>query len=305
LVTLVLTTLLVSIWFFYSKGAQCCAELRLLLDSGAGVPLVDGVCGAPPPFDPAALGCPPGPGPCLDYTGDCADLQEQFIDLQGCYMYGDPGDVTAHDTLADWVCHAFPDDAYVTDQFFVGLISVAIALPVDLILAGAFETANEGDGPESWLEAPPGKWNLLLGKDAHNGWRLADPRRPVNDIALWLMRYPEEGYIGTVLRLLAWCAAQLQARLRRRSKAPDSDKEEGDEDDAGESGSGETSASAEARADALVKRLYASAGLLGVYVTWTIMSWFIFVRAREPRMRVRAALLLSVLGLAWGHHGLL
>jgi hypothetical protein len=271
--------------FFYSKGAQCCAELRQLLDTGAGVPIVDGVCGAPPPLDPAALGCPPGPGPCLDYTGDCADLQEQFIALQGCYMYGEPGDVTAQDTLADYVCHAFPDDAYVTDQFFVGLISVAIALPVDYILAGAFKTANEGDGPESWLEAPPGKWKLLLGKDAQNGWRLADPRRPINEIALWLMRYPEEGYIETALRLLAWCAAQLQARFRRKEPGSDKEKaEEGDEDD-GASGSGVTSASAEARADALVKRLYASAGLLGVYVTWTIMSWFIFTYGAQQKQQ--------------------
>ena len=37
------------------------------------------------------------------------------------------------------VCHAFPDDAFVTDQFVVGLISVAVALPVDLLLGRLFE----------------------------------------------------------------------------------------------------------------------------------------------------------------------
>ena len=47
--------------------------------------------------------------------------------------------------------------------------------------------------------------------------------------------------------------------------------EEADDED----GDG-SSASAEARADALVRRLYASLGLLGVYACWTIFAWFIF-----------------------------
>jgi hypothetical protein len=37
--------------------------------------------------------------------------------------------------------------------------------------------------------------------------------------------------------------------------------------------------SSDARSDAMQKRLYASAGLLGVYTCWTIFAWFIFVRA--------------------------
>ena len=40
--------------------------------------------------------------------------------------------------------------------------------------------------------------------------------------------------------------------------------------------SSKASVGEEARKDAIMKRLYAAAGLLGVYVTWAIMAWFIF-----------------------------
>jgi hypothetical protein len=214
------------------------------------------------------LGCDPV-GPCLGYEGDCGDLQTQFAELQGPWLYsvavGDPP--TEQMSLADYVCHAFPDDAYVTDQLLVGLISVAVALPVDLFLAGAFETANAGDAPESWLEEPSGKWKLIVGKQAHNGWRLADPKNPVSDLLLWCIRYGSyESLFGSMLRVIAW----LRRRLRGRQPA---EPEKEDEDEAASS-----DASGDARADAVMKRLYAAAGLLGVYVTWTIMSWCVTLR---------------------------
>jgi len=268
LLTLVLSTLLVSIWFYCasrqrcmqharracahrllpspvdSRGANCCIEIRDI------------------------LGCDPV-GPCLGYEGDCGDLQTQFAELQGPWLYsvavGEPP--TEQMSLADYVCHAFPDDAYVTDQLLVGLISVAVALPVDLFLAGAFETANAGDAPESWLEEPSGKWKLIVGKQAHNGWRLADPKNPVSDLLLWCIRYGSyESLFGSMLRVIAW----LRRRLRGRQPA---EPEKEDEDEAASS-----DASGDARADAVMKRLYAAAGLLGVYVTWTIMSWCVTLR---------------------------
>ena len=204
----------------------------------------------------------------MGYTGDCGDMVTQFIDVQGPYLYSDgPGEEpTEHMYLDEYVCHAFPDDAYVTDQMLVGLISVAVALPVDLFLARAFEIANEGDAPESWVDAPAGKWKLLVGKNGHNDWRLADPKHPVSDLVLWLIRYSAEPLYATFFRLLAWVRRKLHAKLY----GPEPEEEEEDEDGAA------SSASAEARADAMWKRFYASIGLLGVYLCWTIFAWFIF-----------------------------
>jgi len=190
------------------------------------------------------------------------------------------------------VCTAFPDDAYITDQMLVGLISVAVALPVDLFLARAFEIANEGDAPESWLEAPAGKWKWVVGKNGHNDWRLNDPKVPISDLVLWLIRYGEEPIYAIVFRLIAWLRRKLRAKLW--GPEPE-DEEEEDKDGAG------TSASAEARAEAWTKRIYSMLGLLGVYLCWTIFSWFIFTygmliyktlgdKAQQEFAKVRARL---------------
>ncbi len=74
-----------------SRGANCCAEIRTILQC-----------------DPV--------GPCMGYDGDCGDFQEQFAGVQGSYLFSDTvGDPpTEHEFIHDWVCHAFPDDAYVT-----------------------------------------------------------------------------------------------------------------------------------------------------------------------------------------------
>ena len=227
-----------------SRGATCCAEIRTILDC-----------------DPV--------GDCLGYTGDCGDLQTQFADLQGPFVYSDgPGDPpTEHDSLADYVCHAFPDDAYVTDQFFVGLISVAVALPVDMILVRMFEASNEGDAPEQWLEAPSGNWKLLLGKDCHHAWNYDAKDKPVSDLVKWVARRGGEDTFAIIMRLLAWLWAKLKGPAAEDRKTEDDDKES---DDA------ESFDSAEARSDACSKRGYAFGGLLGVYVVWTVFAWVIF-----------------------------
>ena len=245
-----------------SRGATCCAEIRAILNC-----------------DPA--------GPCLGFIGNCGDLQAQFADLQGPWLYSDgPGSpITAHDTLADYgapsflqslcppaahaprpeACHAFPDDAYVTDQVFVGFISVAVALPVDLLLARLFEASNEGDAPEQWLEAPSGVWKLLLGKDCHKAWNYDAKNKPVTDLVKWLARRGGEALPSVVMRLLAWLWASP-------GDVKDDDSDDEDED-------GASFDSAEARADASSKRGYAFAGLLGVYAVWAVFTWVIFVSA--------------------------
>jgi hypothetical protein len=62
LVTLVLTSLLTSIWFYSSRAQACCAEIRGILGCDAGQP-------------------------CHGIVADCGDLQTQFIDVQGPYTY--------------------------------------------------------------------------------------------------------------------------------------------------------------------------------------------------------------------------
>jgi hypothetical protein len=210
-------------------------------------------------------------GECMGFAGDCGDLQAQFAGVQGPYTYGTPPE--EHTYLDDYVCTAFPDDAYITDQLLVGLISVAVALPIDLLLARAFEIANEMDGaPECWLDAPPGKWRLLLGKDAHASWHLTRDAadgggQRVSDFVLWLVRYGSyETTLASLLRLAAW--------LRRRCGGKAAAKEEEEEVDGKPSGGGASDAgSSDARADAMMKRFYAASGLLGVYACWTIFAW--------------------------------
>jgi hypothetical protein len=77
--------------FYSSRGANCCAEMRAILQCDAV-------------------------GPCMGYAGDCGDFQAQFAGVQGSYLFSDgPGEAPSeHEFIDDWVCHAFPDDAYVT-----------------------------------------------------------------------------------------------------------------------------------------------------------------------------------------------
>jgi hypothetical protein len=121
----------VSIWFYSSRGTNCCLEIRNMIDMGAGQvctalsppspPLSPPLPPLPPPSPPSpplspganataafpldvlpeSAGCPPF-GPCLGFEGSCADLQEQFSTLDGCYFYGDPGAEEQHEFLADY-----------------------------------------------------------------------------------------------------------------------------------------------------------------------------------------------------------
>ena len=345
IVTLVLSTLLVSIWFYSSRGQQCCAELRMMIDTGAGqvcprsappsppappfAPPLPPLPPLPPPPPPPALlspggvvatsdeallsdapGCPPV-GPCLGYVGNCADLQEQFATVQGCYFYGDPGAEDYHEFLDEYVCHAFPDDAYVTDQFFVALISVAVALPVDMFLQRAFEIANEVEGaPESWLTWS-GIYKMALGKHGHADWHFTDEsRKHPSDVAMFVATTQDVSMLEVVafwlenlggpmrfiMRVVAlaydveawtevpemiFAAIMFVPRMLRRFvlwlQGKEQPEEEGSDD-----GSSEASAATKARRDRLQKRLYASAGLIGVYLCWTIFAWCV----RAARLRV-------------------
>jgi hypothetical protein len=180
LITMLLTSLLTAIWFYSSRAIQCCAEVRSILT------LAESVCAD------GAL--------CRGVGADCADLLAQFADVQGPYWYsGGPGEpATEHMYLDEYVCHAFPDDTYFTDQIFVGLISAAVAWPVRNILQRLFEKANERDDDvlEAWLVAPGNAWmNVLFGSNLHKLWHFTG-KRPVSAFVRWMARYPDESPVA-------------------------------------------------------------------------------------------------------------
>ena len=106
------------------KATNCCAAIRLILDSG-----------------PDGGNCPPGAGPCRGFIGNCGDVIAQFSDL--------PVLPDHPNGLADYVCTAFPDDARFIDTFLVSLLSIGAGLPVTLVIFTCFDLANDGEAPDS------------------------------------------------------------------------------------------------------------------------------------------------------------
>jgi hypothetical protein len=233
LMTLLMAALLCAIIFYSSRGTVCCLEIREMLHSGAGQ-LCPGAANStallsppppfPPPFPPSsspsmlalagasASGCDPATpaGPCLGYLGSCGDLAAQFATLQGAYVYGLPGEQACQSNLADYVCHAFPDDENAIDQFIVSLIvsgpadskteprleadtltpalqCIAIALPISMFLENLFISANEVEGArEGWLSFT-GKWKILFGGKAVADWHWRDKTRTApTELVRWL-----------------------------------------------------------------------------------------------------------------------
>jgi hypothetical protein len=201
------------------------------------------------------------------------------------------------------VCHAFPDDAYDTDQIFVALISVAVALPVRTLLLRAFELANERDDdvPEAWLTAPAAPWlPLLFGTDAHRSWHFTGSS-PVHSVVRWMALNPGEPPVeplrdAAVDAALRRCAAPRappqdvaaapspahsgSSAAKRNNKALYTSS--AGSGASGSSGSDDMSPE-EVATLARRRRLLSKAGLVGVLVTWVICSWFIFVRAPTTR----------------------
>ena len=138
-----------------------CAELKDLLNSG-----------------PDGGDCPPV-GPCRGFEGNCADLPAQFAAV--------PVLPDWPDGLADYTCHAFPDDDNQVDAFLVGLIAIAVALPVSSFIAQCFGIANDSEAPESLLEWS-GWPKLVFGPTAHRRWLYSGPAGPPRRFVKWYVR---------------------------------------------------------------------------------------------------------------------
>jgi hypothetical protein len=99
---------------------------------------------------------------------------------------------------------------------------------------------------------------------------------------MFIIREDDPAWTDVLVFLLTWVPNRILALIKHLMCI----KEEKEEEEEEKSESSEQSAGAEARRDRLMKRLYASFGLIGIYICWAIFSWFIFVRcARAVRRR--------------------
>ena len=89
--------------------------------------------------------------------------------------------------MADYACHAFPDEDNQIDSFLVGLISIAVALPVSAFIAQCFGIANDSEAPESLLEWT-GWHKLVFGFSAHRRWLYSGPAGPPLRYVKWYVR---------------------------------------------------------------------------------------------------------------------
>jgi hypothetical protein len=246
------------------QGVNCCVELRALLDSG-----------------PDGGSCPPV-GTCRGFEGTCGAITAQFKSLSILPDYPDG--------LADYVCHAFPDDDAPVDSFIVGLISIAIALPVTLFLQNAFAIANDSEAPESWLEWV-GWRKLVFGLHANRKWHYTGPLGQPNRHVKWFIRSVGAPQPETILNLWesfkAWLTCSLPPWTIEAREVAEEEAAEAKCDDAGDdasaaegsisgahSSSASTSSSVRsARALARYKRIMTATGFVGTYICWAVFAW--------------------------------
>ena len=280
--------------------------MRLLLNSG-----------------PDGGECPPV-GDCRGFNGTCGELPRQFATVAVMPDYpnglqaraGGAGCAgTLHERVLtqrvrrigaqDYTCTAFPNDASRVDSFIVGLIALAVAIPVTLFITTCFAVANDNEAPDSWLEWS-GWMKLLLGLNAHRRWhytRGAPPRRFVQWYIRSVTEPPSETAANLVHSLHAWATGtetpwarearelrEAQAEAACAESACAAPAEEEEELERWSEGPHDTTRSVR-RAHTLSahKRRVMLLGLAAALVCWAIFTWFVFTCACAARMRRRVA----------------
>ena len=140
---------------------NCCAEVVSILDGG-----------------PDGGNCPAA-GSCRGFNGTCADVVQQFADVP--ILPGYPSG------MSEYSCNAFPMDDKPVDSLLVGLISLAVAIPVTVFVTTCFGIANDSEAPESWLEWV-GWRKLVFGLNAHRRWHYTGPAGPPSRHVRWYVR---------------------------------------------------------------------------------------------------------------------
>ena len=255
---------------YYAKAVNCCAEVRLLLDSG-----------------PDGGECPPV-GDCRGFNGTCGELPKQFATVAVMPDYPNG--------LQDYTCTAFPNDDNSVDSFIVGLISLAVAIPVSLFILQCFAVANDNQAPDSWLE-----WNgwmkLLLGLNAHRRWhytRGAPPRRFVKWYIRCITAPPTETVANLARSLHAWATGTETPGVREAREAREAvaeaacaecaapataAAEEEELERWSEGPHGTTRSVRRTQIMSAYKRRVMLLGLAATLVCWAIFTWFVFTCA--------------------------
>ena len=113
--------------------------------------------------------------------------------------------------------------------------------------------------------------NLSMQKQKHH--HVAPPCR--SDLVRWYVRHSYEVPTLWVVRFVYWSYGLLTGTGDAQEGESEAESENASRK-SGSAASGEEEEEDEAAQDALMKRLYAGAGLLGIYMSWAIYSWFIF-----------------------------
>ena len=181
-------------------------------------------------------------------------------------------------------------------SFIVGLISLAVGLPVVQFLQTAFAIANDSEAPESWLEWPFTWRKFVFGFNAHRQWHYTGPAGQPNRYVRWFVRSVGAPPTETAMNLVHSAAASatcseppwaVEAREAAEEAAYDAAaKAVGSlaAPDASLQRSSGGSSAREARELARHKRIMATVGILGVYICWAVFSWCV-ITARAPVLR--------------------
>ena len=240
---------------FYSKAVLCCGELRAILDGG-----------------PDGGMCPPT-GPCRGFSGDCADLAAPFADVAVLPDYPDG--------LSSYTCTAFPNDDNPVDSFIVGLIAVAIAVPVVYFMGGCFEVSIDSEVPEALLTWA-GWRKLAFGFAAHRRWHYGRDGQPARYVRWWI-RSSGESVLDTGANLAraaaaaAACAEPPWVREAREAEAA-AEQPAAEAAEAATPRGSVSSTVRSARRLTRYKRAVKCVGLLATYCIWALFTWFIMVR---------------------------
>ena len=257
-------------------------------------------------------------GPCREFVGDCTDIPDQFT----TNLFVDPlAECQALPSATnEYLCTAFPDEENPIDSFLVGLISLAVALPVAIFLQSSFSLSNTVMSPDLWLDWPGEWWLFLIGKEANKEWHYMDGGVLPSRVARWYARYFSQGeptvmtIQNALIRIKCWMLRKPCPWEEQPAEA------EPEEVDAYELARGqdmpphalssrpsvrmsmsvayqdgllapetaaEKEARAEAQSDVFTKRLLVSAGIIGTLITWVLFAWFTVRSSYDIAARLR------------------